>query len=78
MTDAYTGGMARGDERYSEIMEWCRDHFGPEAWPIHDKPGEWHCGGATVYGWTWMGFATKEMMDNFAEAWPLPDGVIKI
>ncbi|WP_278366920.1 hypothetical protein [Marinobacter salarius] len=78
MIDAYTGGMARGDERYREIMEWCRDQFGPEAWPIHGKPGDWHCGGATVMGWTWLGFATKEMMDKFAAAWPVPDEVTKI
>ncbi|MCZ4284601.1 hypothetical protein O4H29_07100 [Marinobacter salarius] len=78
MIDAYTGSISRDNERYQEIMEWCRDQFGPEAWPIHGKPGDWHCGGATVHGWTWLGFATKEMMDKFAAAWPVPDEVTKI
>ncbi|WP_375191855.1 hypothetical protein [Marinobacter sp.] len=76
MIDAYTG--SHEDERHFEIMEWCHDNFGPEAWPIHGKPGQWHSGGATVMGWTWIGFATKEMMEQFIEAWPLPDEVIKL
>ena len=67
MFDAYTGGVA--NDRDLEIREWCEDQFGPEAWPIHGKPGSWHRGGATVYGWTWFGFATSEMMDQFKARW---------
>jgi len=68
MCDAYTGPTA-GD-RDDEIYKWCRDKFGPEAWPIHGHPGRWHRGGATVFGWTWMGFATEQMMQQFLDRWP--------
>lgn len=68
MIEAYTGSIANYG-RYREIMEWCHYHFGPEAWPIHGLPGHWHSGGATVMGWTWMGFATEAMMQQFVEAW---------
>jgi len=71
MVDAYTGKIENFG-RYREIMDWCREQFGPEAWPIHGKPGSWHCGGATVMGWTWMGFATEDMMNQFIERWPSP------
>lgn len=71
MVDAYTGSISDGD-RYREIMQWCRDSFGPEAWPIHGKDGDWHSGGATVCGWTWMGFKTSDMARKFCEAWMRP------
>ena len=67
MTDAYTGGI--NTERWRDVMSWCRDTFGDEAWPIHGKPGLWYSGGATVNGWTWMGFNTEEMMRQFQEQW---------
>jgi len=71
MVDAYTGSISNTG-RYREIMEWCQEHFGPEAWPIHGKPGDWHCGGVTIDGWTWMGFRTKGMMERFCKAWSAP------
>lgn len=70
MVDVYTGSIQNGG-RYGEIMQWCRDEFGAEAWPIHGKPGSWYSGGATVMGWTWMGFATCEMMQKFVARWKL-------
>lgn len=74
IVDAFTGRI--GDEmRDCKIIKWCRDNFGEEAWPIHGKPGDWHRGGATVMGWTWIGFKTEEMMHKFIEAWPAPEGV---
>lgn len=76
MVNAYTGSSSH-DERYRQIMEWCRDKFGQKAWPIHGKPGKWHSGGATVRGWTWMGFATKEMMEEFLSNWPAPAEAMK-
>jgi len=54
----------------SEIREYCRENFGKESWPIHNKPGDWYRGGATVDGWTWLGFKTKEMMEKFISDWP--------
>jgi len=62
MIDVYTEGP--GSDRYREILQWCEEKFGPEAWPIHDKPGDWHVGGVTIHGWTWIGFKTKEMMEH--------------
>lgn len=26
-------------------------------------------GGATIHGWTWIGFATEDMMTRFSERW---------
>ncbi len=67
MVAAFTGSP--DDDRSREIMEWCRDEFGPEAWPIHDKPGDWHSGGAIIDGWAWMGFSTQEQIDTFIARW---------
>ncbi len=68
MVSVYTGKTGEDSER--EIMDWCRNAFGDEAWPIHGKPGDWYRGGATINGWTHMGFASEEMMLRFLEAWP--------
>ncbi len=70
MVDAYTDSP--NTKRRCEMMEWCREQFGPEAWPIHGHAGQWHSGGATVYGWTWMGFATENQMCIFLAHWPNP------
>ena len=63
MVDAITGGI--NSDRWREVMEWCHEQFGPEAWPIHGKAGDWHTGGATISGRTWIGFATEQMMERF-------------
>ncbi len=68
IVDAYTGSIGNHG-RYREIMDWCRERFGPESSPIHGNPGQWRSGSATVIGYTWMGFATKEMMDEFMQQW---------
>lgn len=68
MVDTYTGSISNAG-RYMDIMDWCREKFGDEAWPIHGKVGNWHCGGVTVHGWTWLGFATQEMLASFCEMW---------
>lgn len=75
MVDAYTGSMSEPRDR--EMCEWCRDKFGDEAWPIHGRPGAWQRGGVTIYGWTWFGFETEEMLRQFIEAWPVPPTVEK-
>lgn len=75
MCDAYVGRDSKDDRRDREMRIWCRDHFGPEAWPLHEKPGRWHFGGATVDGWTWVGFDTEAAMCEFLSAWPTPEGV---
>lgn len=68
IVDAYTGRIANHG-RYADIMGWCREQFGQEAFPIHGKPGLWHSGSATIDGYTWMGFSTEEMMEQFCREW---------
>lgn len=57
-----------GSDQYRSIMQWCRDHIGAEAWPIHGRPGEWQSGSATVFGETFMGFATEARLSEFRAA----------
>lgn len=52
------------------MLEWCDDAFGPQSWPIHDRPGNWLIAGATINRHTDMGFATEEMMRRFVERFP--------
>lgn len=68
--DAWTG--VGGDLREREMMDWCYQHFGAQSSPIHERSGRWMRGNATIYGWTWFGFSTREEMDKFAAAWPNP------
>lgn len=75
MVDAYTGGYAKDREREHDILMWCHEHIGEQASPIHDRPGNWLRGSATIHGWTWMGFATQADMNRFLERWPTPDDV---
>ncbi len=58
-----TGEINSESER--EIMQFCRKRFGPEAWPIHGRPGRWYRGSATVYGETFMGFDTAGTLAVF-------------
>jgi len=67
MVEAYTDSI--NSQRWQNVMEWCREYCGPEAWPIHGKAGKWHSGGATVNGETWMGFADEQMMNDFNAKW---------
>jgi len=57
-------------DHFGEIRRWCRDNTGPEASPIHGRAGKWQTGGATVFGETFIGFATKELMDDFSREFP--------
>lgn len=57
-------------DRYREILQWCRENIGPQAHPIHGKDGDWQTGTATVFGWTWMGFATEDLLNRFLAAFP--------
>ena len=70
MVDAFTGSYA--DDRFLEMIEWCRQRFGDEAWPIHGRAGAWLRGSSTINGWTWYGFATAEHLAEFEAAWPAP------
>lgn len=67
MVNCRTGSP--GEERWRDIMAWCRARFGDECHPIHGRPGEWQSGSATVHGWTWMGFKTLEQLEAFEARW---------
>lgn len=67
MIDARTGSP--GDALEREVLDWCRETFGPQASPIHGRPGRWQRGSATIYGWTWFGFAAREEMAQFTTRW---------
>lgn len=69
IVDTYTGGYSNDRDREHEILTWCYENFGEQASPIHDKPGAWYRGSATVNGWTWMGFTTEADMLKFAAHW---------
>lgn len=72
MVNAYTGGYSRGRDRECDILHWCRENIGEPASPIHERPGAWYRGSATIDGWTFMGFTTEADMKKFMEAWPAP------
>jgi hypothetical protein len=61
-----TDSIGRG-RRYRDMMLWCRDNLGESAWPFGTPPreGNWQFGGATIHGWTHVGFKTREHMDMF-------------
>lgn len=75
MVDAYTGGY--DDDRMRYMVDWCRERFGDEAWPIHGKPGSWQRGRVAFFGWTWFGFATPTQMSEFMAAWPNPENRLR-
>lgn len=75
MADVYTGSGEVG--RTLDMIHWCRERFGPESYPIHGVEGAWRRGNATIDGWTWYGFKTEEMLQEFLAAWPTPKGVEK-
>ena len=68
VVNSYTDSISNYG-RYFEIMEWCRNNFGVESMPIWGKEGNWHSGSATIFGWTWIGFKTEEMMNKYIERW---------
>jgi hypothetical protein len=72
IVDAYVGD--RCDGRRREMWEWCSERLGVESWPFSEnpRPGRWHSGSATVFGWQWWGFDTEAEMQAFAEAFPPP------
>lgn len=76
MVNAYTGGYSNDRDREYAIQTWCTENIGDQASPIHDIPGRWHRGGATVHGWTFLGFSSKEDMNTFMEQWPAPFGAL--
>lgn len=73
MTNCKTDGPDADISR--EIMDWCRAKWGEEAWPIHGRLGKWQRGSATIFGWTWFGFATEEMLKEFQAKWDCRDAV---
>ena len=72
MIDVYTGGLH--DARRYEMHEWLTERWGRACSPIHEREGLWQFGNATIDGYTWLGFATEEMMQEFLEHWPQEEG----
>lgn len=68
MADVYSGRV--NSDTYRAMMEWCRANMGDECSPIHGRPGDWQSGAATVFGWTWFGFAREEQLGRFLAAFP--------
>lgn len=68
MIECFTGSMTR--PRYRDMLQWCRERFGAPASPIHKVAGDWQTGGVTLHGWTWYGFKSANMLQEFLEAWP--------
>ena len=71
VVDVYDGRTQDG--RYLEMMHWCRERWGDQAWWPSGRKGSWQRGGATVDGWTWWGFDTENKMSEFVAAWPSPE-----
>lgn len=68
MVDCYTGNIGSTTER--DIREWLYNNVGDQAFPIHGRGGDWQFGSATIHGWTWVGFSSKELLDEFLKAFP--------
>lgn len=73
MVNWYTGGI--NDGRTRDMIEWCHEQFGEQAWWPSGRPGAWQRGSATINGWEWWGFDTEARMQQFMTAWPIPDDV---
>lgn len=67
VVEVFTGPIGAGC--YYELTDWCFHEFGHEAFLSH-RSGRWRSGSATIMGWTWFGFSTREEMNQFAAAWP--------
>lgn len=61
---------SRDNARRMDMMLWCRDRWGEQAWWPSGRKGAWQSGSATVDGWTWWGFDDEAKMIEFATAWP--------
>ena len=66
--DTYTDYIS--SSRYNKIMSWCHKAFGAESDPMRGVVGNWRCGAATVFGYTWLGFDSKDKADQFESHWP--------
>lgn len=75
MVDIYSGGYSKDRDREHDILTWCHGEFGEQHSAIHDRPGRWQRGSATIHGWTWFGFSTEAEMHQFVEHWPAPANV---
>lgn len=73
MVDVYEGSFGTWQYRGNDMVEYCLDKFGPQAFLTRES-GKWRCSGATVSGWTVYGFANEDMMNRFLEAFPNPVG----
>jgi hypothetical protein len=55
------------EEARMEMHHLLTVNFGRERWWPSDRDGNWQFGGATVDGWTYVGFKGEEMLRRFVE-----------
>lgn len=67
MVDVFVGEY---EGKEGELTNWCRKEIGRESSFIHGKKGLWRRGNVIIFGWTWFGFATEELMNRFVEKFP--------
>lgn len=75
VVDVFDGQWSEEPQRRYEMMHWCRDRWGEQAWWPSGRKGAWQMGSATVCGWAWWGFDSEEHMKEFVAAWPNPAAV---
>ena len=70
MLNVRTGSV--NSEDWYKVSGWLRTRFGLPAFPFGDnpRPGFWQLGGATLYGWSWIGFSTEDYMNEFVAEFP--------
>lgn len=52
--------VGSAEERRREIRNWCNRNLGTESSPIHGNDGNWHEGGVTNQGKTWLPCGVEE------------------
>jgi hypothetical protein len=57
-------------KEWFDFLRWALEELGEESSPIHDQAGVWRRGNATLFGWTWYGFAAQHLMDKFMRRYP--------
>lgn len=64
----HTGG-SKDQVRKCEMIAWCRENIGVEAWSHSGRDGDWQRGGMTTDGWELWGFKSEEYLDRFLQTW---------
>lgn len=71
IVDAWEGD--HDSMRYRDMLLWCDERWGNQAWWPSGRPGSWQRGSAIIFGWNWWGFDTEDKMHAFMAQWPSPE-----